>query len=86
MAVPKNRHTKSRRNRRRAHIRLPKINMVLCEKCESPKPPHFICENCGTYKGIEAIDVLKKVTKLERKRQEAEAAEAEQGQSNTRQV
>ena len=70
MAVPKNRHTKSRRDRRRAHTKLTPVNKVLCEKCNAPTLPHYICERCGTYKGREAIDVLKKVTKQGKKSQQ----------------
>ena len=77
MAVPKNRHTKSRRDRRRAHTKLSPVNMVICEKCTAPAKPHFICEVCGTYKGREAIDVLKKITKRDKKRQEQEQQQAQ---------
>jgi len=40
---------------------------------------HTACLNCGTYKGREVIDVLKKLTKKERKQKEKElkAQEAE---------
>ena len=81
MAVPKNRHTKSRRDRRRAHIKLSPVNMVQCEKCTAPARPHFIREVCGTYKGREAVDVLKKITKRDKKRQEqAESQQQQQAQ------
>lgn len=33
---------------------------------------HHICANCGFYKGREAVDVLKKLTKKERKAKEKE--------------
>ena len=79
MAVPKNRHTKSRRNRRRAHIRLKPVATSLCEKCGVRKPPHILCEQCGTYKGREVIDVLKKLTKNARKKTEREEAQSNNG-------
>ncbi len=76
MAVPKNRHTKSRRNRRRAHIKLRPAAVSFCEKCGVRKPPHILCEECGTYKGREVIDVLKKLTKNANKKREREASQA----------
>ena len=79
MAVPKWRHTKSRRNKRRMHIFLEKPTLVSCPKCGKPVLPHVVCQNCGYYKGVEVIDVLKKLAKKERKQREKEmkAKEAE---------
>ncbi len=73
MAVPKQRHTKSRRDRRRANIKLRPVNYIHCEKCSAPVPPHIICENCGTYKGREMIDVLKKLSKKDNKAKRQES-------------
>jgi len=72
MAVPKQRHTKSRRDKRRAHIYLKAPALINCPKCGKPVLPHTICWNCGYYKGREVIDVLKKLTKKERKQREKE--------------
>lgn len=72
MAVPKQRHTKSRRNKRRLHIFLKKPVLVKCPKCSKLILPHTICWNCGYYKGEEVVDVLKKLTKKERRRREKE--------------
>jgi len=77
MPVPKQRHTKSRRNKRRAHIFLKEPVLVKCPKCKSPVLPHTLCWNCGYYKGREVIDVLKKLTKKERKKKEKEMKERE---------
>ncbi len=81
MAAPKQRHTKSRRNKRRSHHALTKQNFVVCPKCGSPVLPHQICQNCGTYAGREVIDVLSKLTKKERKKKEKEMAEQEKEQA-----
>jgi len=80
VAVPKQRHTKSRRNKRRASIFLETPVLTLCPKCKKPTRPHTICWNCGYYKGKEVIDVLKKLTKKEKKKREKEikAKEAEE--------
>ena len=72
MAVPKQRHTKSRRNRRRMHIFLKSPNLTKCPKCGKPTLPHIVCLNCGYYKGKEMVNVLKKLTKRERKKKEKE--------------
>ncbi len=34
--------------------------------------PHRACFNCGTYKGRQVIDVLKKLNKKEKKKKEKE--------------
>ena len=72
MTVPKQRHTKSRRDKRRMHLYLEAPVLSLCPKCGKPVLPHLICQNCGYYKGREMIDVLKKLTKKERKKKEKE--------------
>lgn len=80
MAVPKQRHTKSKRNKRRMHLFLEAPFLSRCPKCGHPVLPHTVCQNCGYYKGVEVIDVLKKLTKKERKKREKEmkAKEAEE--------
>ncbi len=77
MAVPKKKHTKSRRNKRRLHIRLEKPSLTVCSKCGKKVLPHTVCPNCGYYKGQEALDVMKKLTKKERKAKEKEMKEKE---------
>lgn len=78
MAVPKKRHTKSRRNKRRAHHALGKTKLSVCPKCKEPILPHHFCPFCGTYKGKEVIDILAKLTKKERKKKEKEMAKKEE--------
>jgi len=72
MALPKWRKTKGRRNQRRAHICLKKPTLAKCPKCGRFVLPHTVCQSCGYYKGTEVIDVLKKLTKKERKQKEKE--------------
>lgn len=72
MGIPTQRHTKSRRNKRRMHIFLKQPILTRCPKCGKPVLPHTICPNCGYYKGREVIDVLAKLEKKERKTREKE--------------
>ena len=61
------------------HIFLEKPTLASCPKCGKPVLPHVVCQNCGYYKGVEVVDVLKKLAKKERKQREREmkAKEAE---------
>ena len=76
MTAPKQRHTKSRRNKRRANIFIKAPTLTLCPKCAKNILPHTICWNCGYYKGEEVIDVLEKLTKKEKKKREKEMKSA----------
>jgi len=80
MPVPKQRHTKSRRNRSRSHHALKKRILSVCAKCGAPVLAHRLCANCGTYNGREVIDVMAKLTKKEQKKKTKELAEQEKGQ------
>lgn len=57
MAVPKRKLSKARRDARRAHWRLPRLNLVPCPQCHQLKPQHVVCPNCGHYHGREAMAV-----------------------------
>jgi len=72
MAVPKQRHTKSKRDKRRGNIFLKGPQLSKCPKCGKFKIPYAICWNCGYYKTEEIIDVLAKLTKKEKKKREKE--------------
>jgi len=55
MAVPKKRQSSARRDKRRAHdaVAAPRLNE--CPHCHSPRLPHRVCPNCGTYAGREVV-------------------------------
>jgi large subunit ribosomal protein L32 len=53
MAVPKKRHSKTRRDLRRSHLALKPSNPTLCSHCKQPMAPHRVCGNCGYYAGVE---------------------------------
>jgi large subunit ribosomal protein L32 len=80
MAVPKQKHTKSRRDKTRSHIFLKTPSFNICPKFGKPILPHAVCFNCGYYKGAEVIDVLKKLTKKERKKKEKELKAKEEAE------
>lgn len=70
--VPKQRKTKSRQGQRRMHLFIRERFLASCPKCGKPVLPHMVCKSCGYYKGREVIDVMKKLTKKERKQKERE--------------
>ncbi len=63
MTAPKSRGTKSKRDKRRLHIRLKKPNLVKCKKCGKSILPHTVCSFCGYYKDKQIINVLEKEEK-----------------------
>jgi len=56
MPNPKRRHSKARRDKRRAHDALPAPSLSACPNCHEPKIPHRECPHCGHYKGKQAIN------------------------------
>jgi len=54
------------------HIFIKPPCLSYCPKCKKPIRPHTVCLSCGYYKEEEVIDVLKKLTKKERKKREKE--------------
>jgi large subunit ribosomal protein L32 len=57
MPNPKRRHSKARRDQRRAHDHLHAPGTSVCPNCNEPKLPHRVCPHCGFYKKRQAIDV-----------------------------
>ena len=76
MAVPKQRHNQSRKNRRRGNIFIKAPALVKCAKCGKPVLPHTICGFCGYYKGTEFVNVMAKLEKKEQKKRQKEIGEA----------
>jgi large subunit ribosomal protein L32 len=57
-ALPKRKVSQVRRDRRRAHyLKVQKGHMIECPQCHSLKLAHHVCPNCGTYKGVEVVQV-----------------------------
>ncbi|MFO8060464.1 MAG: 50S ribosomal protein L32 [Bacillota bacterium] len=51
MAVPKKKHSRARRDRRRAQTKVTVPQLTECPRCHEMKRPHHVCPNCGYYKG-----------------------------------
>jgi len=56
MPNPKRRHSKRRKNQRRAHDALTGPTLSECPHCHQMKLPHQACKECGYYKGREVVD------------------------------
>lgn len=84
MGVPKQKHTKSRRDRRRMHLFIKPSALTKCSKCGKAVLPHKVCLNCGFYKGREVVNVLKKLDKKERKLREKEIQSKETGEKKAK--
>ena len=70
------RHTSSHTKNRRSHHNIRAMSTVKCAKCGVAARSHVVCQNCGFYKTREVVDVLKKLTKKERKTKEKELSES----------
>jgi large subunit ribosomal protein L32 len=58
MAVPKRKHSKSRRDKRRSsHWKLTAPSIVACPSCGAYHLPHRVCKACGKYDGREVLAV-----------------------------
>jgi large subunit ribosomal protein L32 len=55
MAVPKKRISRTRRDRRRSHLRASIGQVSLCSHCKQPKLAHRLCPHCGYYAGVEMV-------------------------------
>ncbi len=62
---PKRKHSKSRRDMRRAHDALQARNLTACSNCGSMHLPHTVCQNCGFYGRESVIEVKKEKKKAE---------------------
>ena len=53
MPNPKHRHSKTRRDLRRAHDFIKEKALSRCPGCGASKLPHRVCPSCGSYRGRE---------------------------------
>jgi large subunit ribosomal protein L32 len=55
MAVPKQKQSHSRTTKRRSTHKAHAPATNECPQCHSPRLPHRVCPQCGSYKGREVI-------------------------------
>jgi large subunit ribosomal protein L32 len=55
MAVPKQKQSHSRTNKRRSQHKLTAPTYNACPQCHSPRLPHRVCGTCGFYAGREVV-------------------------------
>jgi large subunit ribosomal protein L32 len=56
MAVPKQKQSHARTNKRRSTHKIESPTLSTCPHCHAPRQPHRVCPNCGTYKGRQVIE------------------------------
>ena len=56
MAVPRNRNSNARKNKKRAHHAKVIKNFATCTNCGAKKMAHVACGTCGMYKGRQVIN------------------------------
>ena len=66
MALPKQRHTRHRRDRARTQYDVALVNTQECPKCKARILSHRVCPECGHYKGMEMVNTAPKL-KAEKK-------------------
>ena len=59
MAVPKRKTSKSRRNKRRSHLKLSPINIIEDKKSGEFRLPHHVDLKTGIYNGKQILDPKK---------------------------
>ncbi len=60
MANPTHRHTRSRRDKRRANWKGCLPNLSLCPDCNELKISFRVCPSCGSYNGHKVLEVVEK--------------------------
>lgn len=55
MAVPKQKQSHARTNKRRSQHKVALRGTNACPQCHEQKLPHRVCANCGYYKGREVV-------------------------------
>lgn len=62
MAVPRNRHSNSRKNNKRSHHAKKPVALANCSSCGQWCKPHCICPHCGQYKGKTVVQLSERAS------------------------
>ncbi|MCL5439258.1 MAG: 50S ribosomal protein L32 [Patescibacteria group bacterium] len=57
---PKRRHSRQRKGKRRASIKLAVKTGIKCPNCKNMMVSHTVCKKCGYYKGKSIIKIKEK--------------------------
>jgi len=68
MAVPKQKQSHSRTNKRRSQYKVDAPTVNECPQCHAPRLPHRVCAACGYYGGRQVLQ-----PKPERERESPES-------------
>jgi large subunit ribosomal protein L32 len=60
MAVPKRRHSKSRKRIKKACWKIQPLNLRPCPNCGVSGRSHHACAECGMYNGRQVIEIKTK--------------------------
>ncbi|TAN45511.1 MAG: 50S ribosomal protein L32 [Nitrospirae bacterium] len=60
MANPTHRHTRSRRDKRRANWKGTMPSIAECPECKELKAAHKACGSCGSYNGKKILATVSK--------------------------
>ena len=71
------RHTRSHTRNRRSHHALGMPRLSTCPKCSALHLRHKMCTNCGTYRGREVVDVMKRIVKKAEKMKNQSESQAQ---------
>lgn len=55
MAVPKQRQSHARTNKRRSQHKIVPPSVSACPQCGEPRLPHRVCNSCGSYAGRQVV-------------------------------
>jgi large subunit ribosomal protein L32 len=56
-ALPKRKISRARGGNRRSQWKLKATRLVTCPQCGAPVRPHHICLTCGTYRGVQVVEI-----------------------------
>jgi large subunit ribosomal protein L32 len=60
LANPTHRHSRTRRDKRRANWKGQQPNLTACPECKEMKLSHRACPACGTYNSHKVLEIIEK--------------------------